>query len=232
MYQQLRPKVLVASDVLESMQLRLTYFLHNKEDSNLVTMKWSPFEHGINQVSYAKLVWHYFRKEKNNSWIQRAYEKEWIEFCLYYSEVGYIQDLQSKGYILGLGDETTHAFEIRKEMVHYVTVLKQDRNVAAHIFSSAIRQKTTQGETSQPKVRALLDTPASDLSLGMQESLLRMIQDLKVNPPEIFQDLKLCFKMQLHFLQTVLENYPSFEALPHDKALSHHNPPPKFPRLK
>ena len=167
MYQQLRPKVLVASDVLESMQLRLTYFLHNKEDSNLVTVKWSPFEHGIAQVSYAKLIWHYFRKEKNNSWIQSTYEKEWIEFCLYYSEVGYIQDLQSKGYVLDSGDETMHAFEIRKEMVQYVIVLKLDRNVATNIFSSAIRQKTTQGERSQPKVRALLDTPVSDLLVGM-----------------------------------------------------------------
>lgn len=199
-----------------------------------MTMKWSPFEHGIEQVSYAKLILHYFWKEKNNSWIQNVHEKEWIEFCLYYYEIGYIQDLQSKGYVMGSVDETMLALDIWKEMIQYITILKQDRNVAAHIFCSAIHQKTSQGEGLQPKVRALLDTPVSDLTTGMQVSLLRMIQDLTVNPPKIFQDLKLCFKMQLYFLQNVLENYPSFESSHEDiHAMSQHNPPPpKFPRYK
>jgi len=89
-YQQFRSRVLIASDVLESIQLQLIYFLHNKEDSDQVTMKWTPFEHNVGQVSNMKLIWHYFCKEKDNNWIVYTYEKDWIKFSLYYLEIGYI----------------------------------------------------------------------------------------------------------------------------------------------
>lgn len=233
-YRHFQPKILVAGDVLESMQLRLTFFLHNKEESEQVTVKWPPFDHGLRQVSYSKLIWHHFRKEKEKSWIEDAYEKDWVEFCLWYAEVGYIRDLQSKGFTLCGVDENMLALDIRKEMVQYVTVLKQDRNVSAHIFSTAIQQKTSdaKGERSRPKVRTLLDSAVFDLSAGMKGNLLRMIQDLTVRPPEVFQDLKLCFKMQLHFLKHVLENHPAQDQEMFDVAYEHCPPPPEFPRGK
>lgn len=99
-------------------------------------VKWLPFEHGVGQVSYAKLVWHYFCKEKDNSWMVDAFEKDWVEFCLYYSEIGYIQDLESKGYVMDMVDETTQAFDIRKEMVQYVTILKQDKCCCSYVLFS------------------------------------------------------------------------------------------------
>ncbi|KAJ7296033.1 hypothetical protein O6H91_Y148100 [Diphasiastrum complanatum] len=90
-----RSKIIYAADLLESLQMRLTYFLHNSQEVSSVNITLPPFEFGIKQVSYTILVWHYFHKENEQSWSLN--EKEWINFCMNYSEVNYVMDLKSKG---------------------------------------------------------------------------------------------------------------------------------------
>lgn len=222
-----QPRVLVAGDVLESLEMRLCYHLHNSEglQQAITAMdpKWEPFKsHPLAALSYKAMVWFHFRKEEatkkglGGGWM--GTQKAWLEYAMEYVELSYIDDLVRRGYNLAGSSREDVATVLRWEMASYLTCRKQPRNNAGHVFSTAIKQDEANTQTgrapSRPKVRDLLDVPVPDLSEDSRKSLLDIIDHFFHSDklPDHLKDLKWSFSMQLCFLRDVLQKVvvPSF----------------------
>lgn len=212
-FQMFHPKLMVAGDVLNSLQMRLSYWLHNSGAPELLTkhnVRFHPFQKGLYALSYQTLVWHLHRKDEGHyhgGWVSEA-ERKWVQFCMSYARLSYVDDLLGCGFVLDNGFEREDAAgRIRHKMTQYLTSLKQGRNELAHIFSSATKQKVAGG--GSVKVWDLLDYPTEAMTPVFQASLFKMIANLsKIDKlPESLRGLRTCFKMQLHFLKGALRNF-------------------------
>lgn len=216
------PKLLAVSDVLKTLQMRLTSFYDDRcfmETIGTNFVSFGPFEGGLTTLSYQNILW-YRTKLQGDEW--STWAKQWCDWAMAFAEKKYINELIAMGYKLPSdqvdgaaenlrqdADQVDGAAEkLRQDAVLYFTRLKasSQRNNVAHVFSSAIEQRVYTTETMGNKNRALCNFLKTVVDSETKGNLLAMVENLSdlSKIPGGLGALTLALPMQLFFLKQLI----------------------------
>lgn len=203
------PKLLAVSDVLETLQMRLTSFYDDDYFMGILRqnlVSFGPFEEGMTTLSYQNIIWYMSKLTADDEWCTWA--MEWCTWAMGFAERKYLQELIAKGYDLPSHEIDEAAHKLRKDAILYFTKLKaaSQRNGIAHVFSNAIEQRVYTRELMGNKNRTLCNFLKMPVDAEKKRNLLAILESLSdlSKIPGGLGALTTALPMQIFFLKKLL----------------------------